>query len=488
MPGQPVHRSSNSATRHADADGRITVQVQSSTRYLKQVADSDYKRSTRDEVVVAGQIIFVSGKVQETTAGAVFFANYVWNPPPDQRGPGIPNPKPSLPRDLTRQRPFYVRGYVTQTEVPVANALNTNIGPGSRELGFVAGAFESYGTAHTEQIARAHSDRLRLYIHPQTKYWTSKGRTDDKSAVIRHGDLVFVTGKYTWDGNDWRFLVSNVFNPPPGTGGAGGPLRTTANVVRTAEGEFDPDVDSWVGTRYEGKTTNNFDGPSYGTITTDLTWYWHPDAYWEVFGTYTAQKEGSPNRLEGTIDGVVIPDDNGTGELSATLSVDAAYGHWAGWVGSGSVRATATFLGDAAGGTPPANVLGDWRWTIGRPDPAVAPAEEPPAEEPPAEEPPAEEPPAEEPPAEEPPAEEPPAEEPPAEEPPAEEPPAEEPPAEEPPAEEPPAEEPPAEEPPAEEPPAEEPPAEESTPPEEEGTPPEEDDGEPEPPAGDDTP
>jgi hypothetical protein len=362
-----LHRTGGNVAREADDDGRVTINVQPATRYYLEVGDSDYRKAERDEVVVDGATVFVSGKAHETETGSVFVANYVWSPPPDQGGPGTPNPTPDLPRDVIKQRSFGVRAIITEGGATVTDKAPFVGGVGwGTEVGFTLGVFEAYGTSHVEKIAWSHGDRLRMYYTPYTRYWGPSGRTE-RADVIRFGDTVTVTGKYQWDGTDWRFFASNVFNPPPTSSGAGGPLRTVAATPQTAEGEYDPDTDQWIATRYEGASVSpDFGGFNRALITTDLDWYWHPNAYWELSGTYTAQQEGQPSRLEGSIEGVVIPGPNP--QINAVLTVDAAYGHWAGWSGDGSIRGTAQFLGDSAGGTPPIDIYAEWRWTIRSPE------------------------------------------------------------------------------------------------------------------------
>lgn len=326
----------------AASDGSVRVDPKPDTVYLAGTPSGQYRSATRAEVVQLGARIFVAGREIQTSSGSVLVANYVWNPPPATVGGGVPNPTPNLPRDAVVQRAFFVDATITETGVTLVGSYGW-----SSLDGFTLGTFTSYGTPHVAQIAAAHDDHLRIYYLPYTKYWGADGKASTQSAVVRYGQPVHVTGEYRWDGNDWRFFATNVFNPPP-TAAAGGPLATTAELVQGSNGS------------YSGTSTANFDANASADIIATVTWTHESNGNWDFTGTYTAAKQNSANSISGTITGVVAPGTVPT--VTASLTVNSATGAWSGWTGTGTLKGTATIVDPTAA---PTTFGGNFNWTIG---------------------------------------------------------------------------------------------------------------------------
>lgn len=344
-----------------DAQGRVTIYTTANTSFLRQTPNGNYRTASFEEVVVTGENVLVAGRWYVLDGRKTLFANYVWNPPPVAPGTRPPNPQPNLPRDAVIQRLFGVIAIITEQGVALVGSEGW-----SSAWGFTVGDISSYGSTHVQRIALHHDNKLRIYYGANTRYWTEEGTTTlDRSSVIKPQRVVRVTGRYSWDGTDWRFIASNVFaNPAPSQGG---PLSTTADLAQQSPGTHEPASATWTTSEYQGRSTGDFDGPTQASLSMTLDWvYDATSGSWEFTGVYTAQKDNSPNSIAGSITGVVTTVD-GVQRAEALMSVDEAHGAWEGWTGDGSFEGYAQSVPPPSPSEPPLNLVGSFRWRLLRP-------------------------------------------------------------------------------------------------------------------------
>lgn len=304
--------------------------------------------------------VFVSGRYDLKAGSYTFFANSVYSPPPPPYvpGPNNQNPAPSLPGDMTNLRTFYVKATVRFTGVRlIPQCCSSDL------YGFEVNQIEATSSQHLAQIAAAHGNNLRIYVTPTTQYWGSGKILVDRDKVIQPGNKVFASGRYFWDGIDWRLIATQVTkvneNPAP----PGGTLGTTASLVRTSEGTVNTTTQARTGSTYEGRGLN-FDGNGNGaSLALTLDWtYDTPSASWNYDGTYSVQKDNSSNRLVGTINGTVTTA-NPAG-ITGAMIVDQAYGSWAGWTGYGQILRGGAVYAGAPAMSIPASIEADFWWQI----------------------------------------------------------------------------------------------------------------------------
>jgi len=278
-------------------NGQITVYETSQTRYYKSPVDSggnnlcQYAPSTMGQVVVINQNVFVAGRYIVTGGQYTFYANYVWNPPtttcpPPPANPG--NPKPQGAGDIYLRRLFAATGFTSENGTGlVGGALWSPLW--GFTMGFSAtAALSDYGCSaspcHVQEIALAHGNHLRIDTTEITTYWLNGQKTTAASpdyfpvrnATISQGQTagIFVTGRYDWDGTDWRFFATNVFSPPPTPGTTLlETVQTDAGLAETNSGTYDPTTNTWAGSQWQGQTNNISPGLGLGTITMTLDWH-----------------------------------------------------------------------------------------------------------------------------------------------------------------------------------------------------------------------
>lgn len=357
-----------------DANGEATVYIRPGTVFLDDHdGDGAYVKSTQATVVVPGERIFVTGRYQRADGSVTLFANYVWNPPIAQLPPpDPPNPTPQGPGDYLMNRLFGVTARVTEPGTGAVGGIGW-----SKLNGFTIGDFTDFGCGtgggcHVEAVAAAHQGHLRITATPVTTYWEGVGggqyrRTTDRYRVVEllGSQGVSVSGRYTWDGIDWRFVAHHVFAPPPSASAPGGPTGPyNATVQQTSEGTYDEVTEIWRQTQWRGHVDP---GGKLGLATVTMTLDWHRTqaGYWEFAGTYSVVAPSpSQTSLAGEISGTV-----GTGAtlvpLDATVSVDQATGDWNGWTGFGTWRGGATNTPGTTGDvTPPLEARATFSWTI----------------------------------------------------------------------------------------------------------------------------
>lgn len=351
-----------------DEDGRVTIDVQPGTTFMADPdGDGQHARSTFAETVVPGESVYVTGRFQRVDDEVVLFASYVFNPrPATLPEPPPANPTPQLPRDMVINRVYGLRGALHN---PSANlALGTARTKAGFELRDIqTGCDEGY--CHIDAIAAAHRGALTFTETELTQYWVQgpdgrHQRTTNRFLAIESrgiGAEMLVTGRYFWDGTDWRFLVSHVFSPPPGSAGGSepGPLGPyNGGAVEGSAGSEDPVTGGRLGTEWHG--TIDSGGPIAGArIYLNLDWHEGVDGVWVFTGTYsilTANPGGTG--FEGEITGTVTP--GVPGRLNADLTIVEGYGNWSTYEGVGSWRGGATFGPDGR----PVQAHGSFLWEV----------------------------------------------------------------------------------------------------------------------------
>ncbi|MFZ6004386.1 MAG: hypothetical protein ACOYXM_10695 [Actinomycetota bacterium] len=343
----------------------VEITVKQDTRFFEDFdGDGSYTRSDLTGTVKPedGFDVWVSGRFDLKNGQYTFLANNVFSPPPpiSSGGPTAVNPAPNLPRDMTSLRLFWIRGIVRFTGTRLIPSCCS-----SELYGFEVSPVEQTSSWHVSAIAAAHGNGLRIYEQPGTRYWGSGKMITERDLVVQTGNIVEVSGRYFWDGLDWRMVATQVVRVPEGpTQPAGGTLGTVATLARTGDGTFNESTQSWEGTTFEGRGLN-FDGQGNGAavgLTLDWT-YNDVNGEWDYAGTYFVQKDNSPNRLEGQITGTVATAN--PGPVTGVMTVDQAYGPWAGWGGFGRIlRGAAGYLGPPSSASPPNGFQAELWWQI----------------------------------------------------------------------------------------------------------------------------
>lgn len=343
----------------------VEITVKQDTKFYQDFdGDGTYVKSDLQGTVKPADAfdVWVNGRFDQTGGTYTLLASNVFSPPPPigSGGPTATNPAPNLPKDMTTFRLFWAKGTVRFTGTRLVPSCCS-----SDLWGFEVSPVQQTNSWHVSAIAAAHGNGLRIYVEPTTKYWGSGKILIDRNEVVQVGNTVEVSGRYFWDGIDWRMIATQVVKVPDGPAQpAGGTLGTTATLVRTNDGAFNPDTQSWEGTTFTGRGIN-FDGQNNGaSVGLTLNWtYNNTSGLWEYSGTYFVQKDNGANRLEGQINGTV-----GTanpGDVTGVMTVDQAYGPWAGWSGYGRVlRGSAGYLGTPSSASPPNGLQAELWWQI----------------------------------------------------------------------------------------------------------------------------
>jgi hypothetical protein len=363
-----------------DDSGQITVYIQPGTKfYSDDDNNGSYTASTEQQVVVVGAHVRVSGKYQRNSSNAILlFANFVWSPPPTPR-PAThrpPNPQPVLPRDAGLNRTFGVKAFTKNGGAYISGSVGW-----SKFWGFTIHNFTDYGcgsqpACHPGQIAVAHGNELKIYETPNTVYWLCDGiecrKTEDRYTVVEirgKADGIRVSGRYNWDGFDWRFYANHVFAQPPTASAPGGPIGPYGSTVAMTDmGTFNPATNVYEGTQWQGIINPNGGNLASSNVTMNLNMWQTEDGVWEFTGTYLVQAFNNPTSLAGDIYGTVQSGTN-PAALDAQVTVDQATGWWNGWTGFGTWSGSGAYtVGSTGAQDPPVEANAAFKWVINRPN------------------------------------------------------------------------------------------------------------------------
>jgi hypothetical protein len=356
-------------------NGEVTVYVQPNTVFLDDHDnDGEYRKATQAQVVVPGERVFVAGRFHRADGDTTLFANYVWNPPIEQLPPpSPPNPTPQDRGDYLMNRLFGVTARVTEPGTTAVGTIGWN-----KFNGFTIGFFTDYGCGqspgcHVQAVAAAHNDRLRIHTTPLTTYWEGVGGGQYRKSTDRYRVVevlgsqqgVSVSGRYTWDGTDWRFIASHVFAPPPTESAPGGPTGPyTATMHQDSEGTYDEVAGIWRQSQWTG-TMDPGGRLGLARVTMTLDWHRTTSGHWEFAGTYSIVAPApSQTSLAGEISGSV-PAGATLSPFNAVTSVAQATGDWNGWSGFGTAQGGATYTPGTTGDvTPPVEARATFQWRL----------------------------------------------------------------------------------------------------------------------------